>query len=58
MLLHFLIKNKIKNNLLISKRGYSLIGKTMNLHFIHLGSSPDISIAWEAQLVERNTEDV
>ena len=25
-------------------RGYSLIGKTMNLHFIVLGSIPNISI--------------
>ena len=45
------------------KRGYSLIGKTPNLHFVNLGSSPDISIdsyilARKAQLVERNTEDV
>ena len=48
------------------KRGYSLIGKTANLHFVNLGSSPDISISYqrfyikarEAQLVERNTEDV
>jgi hypothetical protein len=40
------------------KRGYSLTGKTMNLHFVNLGSSPDVSKALEAQLVERNTEDV
>ena len=32
--------NKIKSK---NKRGYSLIGKTANLHFVISGSSPDIS---------------
>ena len=55
-------------------RGYSLIGKTAILHIVISGSRPDISIklkdyisqllyylyytAQEAQLVERNSEDV
>lgn len=49
---------------LIKKREYSLIGKTVILHIINLGSSPNVSIkyflllAQEAQLVERNSEDV
>ena len=30
--------------LILIKRGYSLIGKTANLHIVNLGSSPDISI--------------
>ena len=42
-----------------SDRGYSLTGKTAILHIVISGSSPDNSIvlAWEAQLVERITED-
>jgi hypothetical protein len=41
-------------------RGYSLIGRTVILHIINLGSTPNLSIkkAQEAQLVERNSEDV
>ena len=56
----------------IIEGGCSLTGKTANLHFVILGSSPNISnliylnwlllkidfLAREAQLVERNTEDV
>ena len=46
-----------------SDRGYSLTGKTAILHIVISGSSPDNSnilfffIAWQAQLVERITED-
>ena len=49
-------------------REYSLIGKTVILHIINLGSSPNVSSkkyfdfsihkAQEAQLAERNSEDV
>ena len=43
----------------INYRGYSLTGKTTILHIVISGSSPDNSKkVREAQLVERNTEDV
>lgn len=38
------------------KRGYSIIGNTLILHIIILGSSPSFSKAREAQLVEQNIE--
>jgi hypothetical protein len=37
-------------------RGYSLIGKTTILHIVISGSTPDISKAREAQLVEQSIE--
>jgi hypothetical protein len=50
---------------LVLHRGHSLIGKTAILHIVISGSSPGVSMilnytfkAREAQLVERNTEDV
>ena len=41
-------------------RGYNLNGKMWTLHVFNTGSNPvsSINIAREAQLVERNTEDV
>lgn len=36
--------------------GYSIIGNTLILHIIILGSSPSFSKAREAQLVEQNIE--
>src|ERR1700690_2207777 len=33
-------------NIFFYIKGYSLIGKTANLHFVNLGSSPDVSICF------------
>ena len=52
------ILRSFSNNIYFKFRGYSLIGRTMTLHVMDLGSSPSISKAREAQLVERDIEAV
>lgn len=42
----------------VGVRGYNLIGRIAILHIVSSGSSPDTSIAREAQLVEQNLEAV